>query len=282
MPFILSHPAAVVPLARLVSLSRAGLPLSALVVGSMAPDLPHFLHLTHLLRWSNGKHFGHTFAGTFLFCVPVGMLSLWLFHIVIKPPLLSLFPVNQQERLAPIAAKFRFGPSGQFLLIIVALLLGAFTHIIWDSFTHASGWPVQQFSILQTPIMQTARGPIFVFNLVQRGSTLVGAALLFCWCLKWLKETPAHPVCSPAPMSALLKPNAAIFMAATAFVLASIYAYWKSPVFPGLGWHQPFARRVIITGVAVASVELLIFSFGWHWKAFINRPSGIISHLPSA
>ena len=282
MPFILAHPAAVVPLVRLVSRARLSLPLSALVIGSMVPDLPHFIYVTHLIRLSSGKHFGHTFAGFFLFSVPVGMFSLWLFHIVLKPPLLSLFPVNQQERLGPIAAKFRFGPSRQFFLIIVALLLGVFTHIAWDSFTHAHGWPVQQFSILHEPIMQTARGPIYVFNLVQRGSTLGGGALLIYWCWKWLKQTPAQPVRLPAPMSASRKPNAAIFMAVTAFVLASIYAYWKSPVFSGLGWHQPFARRMIITGVAVASMELLIFSLGWHWSAFKNRLIGAISHQTTA
>jgi hypothetical protein len=164
----------------------------------------------------------------------------------------------------------------------VALLLGAFTHIIWDSFTHASGWPVQQFSILQTPIMQTARGPIFVFNLVQRGSTLVGAALLFCWCLKWLKQTPAQPVHLPVPMSRPINSHLVVWMTVVALVLAGIYAYWRSPVFPGLGWHQPFARRMIITAVAVASVELLIFSLGWHWSAFKNRLIGSISHQTTA
>ena len=284
MPFILAHPAAVVPLVRLLSLARLSLPLSALVIGSMVPDLPNFIYVTHLIRLSSGKHFGHTFPGTFLFCVPVGMFSLWLFHIVLKPPLLSLLPVNQQKRLAPIAAKFRFGPSRQFLLIIVALLLGAFTHIVWDSFTHAHGWLVQQFSILHAPIMQTARGPIYVFNLLQRGSTLVGGALLICWCWQWLRQTPAQPVRLPVPvpMSAPRKPNAAIFMAVVALVLAGIYAYWKSPVFSGLGWHQPFARRMIITGVAVASVELLIFSLGWHWSAFKNKAIGAISHQITA
>ena len=282
MPFILAHPAAVVPLARLVSLARAGLPLSALIVGSMAPDLPHFLHVTHFLRLSSGKHFGHTFAGMFLFCIPVGMFSLWLFHIVLKPPLLSLFPVNQQERLAPMAANFRFGPPRQFLLIILSLMLGAFTHVVWDSFTHAHGWPVQQFSILHAPVMQTPRGPIYVFNFLQRGSTLVGAALLIYWCLEWFRQTPAEPVRLPVPMSRPIKPHLVLWMAVVALVLAGIYAYWKSPVFSGLGWHQPFARRMTITSVAVASVELLIFSFAWHWRALKSKPLGTMSHQPTA
>jgi len=282
MPFILAHPAAIVPVARLLSLARASLPLSALIVGSMLPDLPHFVHLTHFLKFPSGKHFGHTLAGSFLFCVPVGIIALWLFHVVVKAPFLSLLPLHEQRRLAPLAAKFRFGPPRHFLLIIVALAIGAFTHIIWDSFAHASGWPVQQFSILQAPIMQTARGPIFVFNLVQRGSTLMGAALLIYWCRKWLKQAPVQAIDFRITIPVDAGPYRGIFMAVTALILAGIYSYWKSPVFVRLSWHQPFARRLVIAGCAVAGAELLIFSLAWHWKSFVSKPIGIINHQPTA
>jgi hypothetical protein len=286
MPFMLAHPAAIVPLARLLNLARASLPLSALIVGSMAPDVPHFVphfvRLIHFLGLPSGKHFGHTFAGTFLLCIPAGLFALWLFHVVLKAPFLSLLPFAERGRLAPVAASFRFGPPRHFLLIIVALASGAFTHIIWDSFSHVSGWPVQQFSILHAPIMQTARGPIFVFNLVQRVSTLMGAALLAYWCRQWLKQAPAQAIGSPVSLAGGGSSYPGIFMAVAAFILAGIYSYWKSPVFFRLSWHQPFARRLVIAGCAVAGAELFIFSLAWHWKALKSRPIGIISHQPTA
>ena len=281
MPFILAHPAAILPAARLLSLARASLPLSALIVGSMLPDLPHFVHLTHFLKFPSGKHFGHTLAGTFLFCVPVGLIALWLFHVVLKTPFLSLLPLHEQGRLAPLATGFRFGPPRHFLKIIAALAIGVCTHIIWDSFAHASGWPVQQISILHAPIMQTARGPIFVFNLVQRGSTLMGAALLIYWSRKWLKQEPAQAIDLRVPLPRDAGPYLGILMAVAPFILAGIYSYWKSPVFFRLSWHQPFARRLVIAGCAVAGAELLIFSLAWHWKAFKSKPVGIISHQPT-
>jgi hypothetical protein len=269
MPFILAHPAAVVPLTRVGPFARWGLSLSALVVGSLVSDVPHYIHLTRYIHLPSGNHFGHTFAGIFLFCIPVGMFVLWLFHIVLKPPLLSLLPVNQQERLAPTAAKFRFGPLRRFFLIILSLVIGTFTHLVWDSFTHANGWPVQHFSILHMPIVQMSRETFFVFNFLQRGSTLAGMALLIYWCFKWVRQGPAWQVSLPVQGETHL----VIFMALAALILAGIYSYWKSPVLPRLSWHQPFVRRMIIMGVAVASVELLIFSFFWHWRASRRRES---------
>jgi uncharacterized protein DUF4184 len=263
MPFIMSHPAAVVPLTRVSAFARWGLSLSALVVGSMVSDLPHYIHLSRFIHLPGGKHYGHTFAGVFLFCVPVGLFLLWVFHTVLKLPLLSLFPVNQQERLAPLSAHFRFSPSRQFLLIILSLVLGAFTHSVWDSFTHASGWPVQHFSILHMPVMQTSRQTLFVFNFLQRGSSLAGMALLIYWCFKWLRQEPEWPVRLPVQGEAHL----VIFMAVAALTLAGIYSYWKSPVLPQLSWHQPFMRRMVVTAVGVAGIEILIFSCWWHWRA---------------
>src|SRR5437762_1241430 len=141
MPFTLSHPAAAVPLARL------GLPLSALVVGSMAPDFPYFLNV------AKHSHYGHTLPGIFCFCVPAGLVALWLFHRVLKLPLLSLLPTAHQARLCAAATAFRFGPARNFALILLGLLIGTLTHVAWDSVTHEHGWTVRHLPILTGPVV---------------------------------------------------------------------------------------------------------------------------------
>lgn len=266
MPFTVSHPAAAVLLFRVMPFAGWGLSLSALIVGSMVSDLPLSRVFSHFVNLPGVRHFGHTFLGVFLFCVPVGMLLLWVFHIVMKAPLLSLLPVNQQERLAPVAAEFRFWPLRRFVLIVLSLVLGAFTHVVWDSFTHAHGWPVQHFSLLHTPIMQTSQGTFFVFNFLQICSTLIGLVLLIYWCLKWLGQGPVRPVRFPVNRQTYLL----ICMAVAALILGVIYSYWKSKVLFQLSWSQPFVRRMVLTGGVVASLEMLIFSFYWHWRASNN------------
>src|SRR5262245_59833653 len=135
MPFTLAHPAAIISL-------RKYLPLSRLVLGSMSPDFEYMLRLTAI------SEFSHTLSGLLYFCVPIGILFLWLFHYSAKPLLLLLLPFSLRQRLKPYS-DFNFWPAGRFALILLAVLIGAFTHIAWDSLTHEYGWTVQRWSILQ-------------------------------------------------------------------------------------------------------------------------------------
>lgn len=143
MPITFAHPTAAIPFTRL------GMPLSALVVGSMMPDLPYFLHL------STGAGYAHTPRGLVTFCLPVGFVTLWVFHTMLKRPLLSLAPPAHRRRLALAAQEFRFLPLSRLIVASFAVLLGAVTHVVWDSFTHSNGWMVQRMSLLTHPLVST-------------------------------------------------------------------------------------------------------------------------------
>ncbi len=255
MPFTLAHPAAAVPL------QKVGLPLSALVVGSMAPDFPYFLHKTV------EDHYAHTAQGLFLFCIPAGLLVLWLFHHVLKFPLLWLLPSSHQARIAAPASQFRFGPTSQFLRVVLALFVGACTHIVWDSFTHASGWSVQQLPPLRLPLIQISGSTLYVFKALQHGSTVVGASLLLFWYLRWFKQAPMQAVALPVEPADALKRRLLVLMSATAFSGAVAFGYAGTTSFMGIGWIQPFARLFVVRGIAILFAELLIFSALWHLRA---------------
>jgi Domain of unknown function (DUF4184) len=154
MPLTFAHPAAALPLARL------RLPLSALVVGSMAPDLVYFLRL------APRGHFGHTLPGLFLFCLPAGLALLWTFHHVLKGPLLDLAPDAARRRLA---AGQGASPFGRPVALVVAVGLGAVTHDVWDAFTHAGGWAVAALPALRQPVAPFGLGPVPVYKLLQHG-----------------------------------------------------------------------------------------------------------------
>lgn len=121
MPFTVSHAAAALPL------RRARLVTSALVVGTMAPDFEYFLPL------QAHDHFGHTFPGILVLTLPVALLVLWIFHTFVKASAAALLPRRLQSRLAGHLGKFRFGGLGRFLLIVLSILVGIATHILWDS-----------------------------------------------------------------------------------------------------------------------------------------------------
>ena len=183
MPFTLAHPAAVVPLARL--LGRRVL-LSALVIGSMTPD---FAYLAPTV--ARGQ--SHSLCGLFWFCLPVGLALYLLFHLALKRPLAASLPHPLREAVAPLVARTPGLPAASWLQVVLCLLLGALTHIGWDLFTHP-GPIVSSFPLLAVNLVTLGWYRLYVYKVLQHASTLLGLALLARWTRAWLRENAARPL----------------------------------------------------------------------------------------
>ena len=79
-------------------------------------------------------------------------MALWLFHNIIKVPIVGLLPASVQMRLPDQRAEFRFGGLRRFLAILGSIAFGIATHIVWDSFTHRYTWPYDHWSWLRGKI----------------------------------------------------------------------------------------------------------------------------------
>ena len=97
MPYPFAHPAAVLPLA-----ARFGVP-SALVIGSVAPDLWYLLPFIDRAQT-------HSLSGVLAFCLPAGLLLYLLFHFVLKEPLIALLSPRLRHLLA---AHCRLAPAAR-------------------------------------------------------------------------------------------------------------------------------------------------------------------------
>lgn len=257
MPFTLSHPAIAIPFA------RYRFPLSALVIGSMAPDFPYFLQL------STHHQFGHTLPGVVLFCLPAGLVALCLFHAVLKKPLLTLFPLSHQERLEPFAEKFRVKSGKEFCRVVIALLIGTLTHLVWDSFTHAGGWTVRHCPLLRQPLFATSHNTVCIFKTLQHGSTIFGALMIAWMYFRWLKQTPlplvatSHQTLSPRLLIGAFAGTALVAFCASFMRLTQMVATQRSHN----AWQpESFVRNTVISTVALWSMECLLWSLLWHWK----------------
>jgi uncharacterized protein DUF4184 len=248
MPFTLSHAAAVMPFA------RRGLVLSALVVGSMAPDFVYFT------TWSPHSGFSHSIPGVFFYCVPAGLLVLSLFHFVIKRPMASLLPVSHQRRLVPWMNRFSFGPLRHFFLIILSLVIGGFTHILWDSFTHSHGWAVEQFPALSITVRDTWLGPSQFYRVLQHGSTVFGAAVLLGCYWRWWRRAPVHPVESIVQVSGKVKAGVvAVWLGSV-----GLYALNRLPEVLSVGAFHRVLHRSVIEVIVVMLAEVILFCLFWH------------------
>jgi uncharacterized protein DUF4184 len=219
MPFTLAHPAAALPLrSRLRSLGCA----SALAVGSMVPDLPYFLPLG-----IDGPE-SHSAAGILWFGLPAG-LAAWLVYVfLVRPFALALLPVSILRRLD--APSSRPVVSRRALAAVaVSAVVGATTHVVWDSFTHASGAGVDIFPVLRTPVRLFDGYAPEVFTLLQHASSLAGLALLAVWAVRWYRRTTptGTPTATPLPLSLRTLAAAAVVLPTAATAL--LVLWWRLP-----------------------------------------------------
>jgi hypothetical protein len=254
MPLTISHPAVTIPFA------RRGLVLSAVIIGSLTPDYPYFIPFLHK------SGFSHSFSGLFFFCLPWGLVSLLAFHFFLKSPALSLFPISHQKRLYKKAKGFAFFPLRRFLLIAFSILFGAFTHLIWDSFTHPGTWVVQNFAFFKIVLFRFDSYPVQVYKILQHGSTLTGGVFLIYWYFRWYKDAIEFSL--PEKIIMRTSTKFILFMSMSFIALLSgistaltdISSAQPSTYYPMLLGH------IFIVGLSIFILELAIFGIYWHFK----------------
>jgi uncharacterized protein DUF4184 len=198
MPFTAAHPAAVWPLA------RWGLPVPALVIGSIAPDIFTMLPSPELV------HFAHIPLGLVTADLAIGLLA-YLAWQRFYSPALSALVFGRTAGPAPIAATriaatriaatrmaatrmgtARMGTArmaaARMAGVVVAVLVGAATHLAWDSFTHYWMWGPQHIAWLAEP-----HGPLLGWQWVQKVSDLIGLAIVAAWITARWRSRPERP-----------------------------------------------------------------------------------------
>ena len=168
MPFTLAHPAAVLPLRRL-----PGLRTAPLVIGAMAPDTPDYLPLPHRVGVD-----AHTLVGSYVIDLPLGFLLLAL-ALLLREPLTALLSARARWLCLRALEPFRRRGS-EWVLAPIAILIGVWTHLLWDSITHGDGWVVRHVATLRQ-IVDIAGYDIQVCHLLQYLSSIVGLAIVLFW-----------------------------------------------------------------------------------------------------
>ena len=197
MPFTVSHVAAVLPAHR--ALRRWGL-FSAAIVGSMVPDFGTLLSL-HLPRSST-----HSLMALVTFCLPVGLMAWWLVQLLVKPAWCEVLPGNWRVRLRAEHPPARISDWRAWAGGAVAIVLGALTHLVWDSFTHEDGRGVRMLPFLDDTYGPDIVGhPLRLFRWLQHLSSVVGLIVVLVAAWRWSRggpQDPAPSVAGEAVMSA--------------------------------------------------------------------------------
>jgi Domain of unknown function (DUF4184) len=132
MPFTLSHPALVLPLNLL---PKKWVSITGLIIGSLAPDLQSYT------TPSAAKTHTHTWWGIFWFCIPAAILLSFIYHLFVREMLITHLPRFLQIKFIRYkdlnwAGLFR----RNWPVILLSIVIGAASHLFWDSFSHYDGY----------------------------------------------------------------------------------------------------------------------------------------------
>ena len=211
---------------------------SALAIGAMIPDAWYIVPLIE-------RDYSHELAGALWFCVPAGVLVYLAFHLLFKHPLLALAPRGLAGRLARWTTPGL--PRVAWRWILLSLCAGIATHLAWDTFTHSG-----HFSILDARVA----GRLYLHQILQHASTLLGTAFLAVWLGRKLRAT--HPEASACALPDRLR--LAVWAVMIGFPAAVFFGVLRAmEAQPG-----PLALRAAgATALSAFCVVALVYSLGW-------------------
>jgi hypothetical protein len=170
MPFTFAHPAAVIPF---LNRNRNYFSATGLIIGSMAPDFESFILLTEK------KIYGHTWPGVFWFDLPLAIIIAIVFHGIVRDAFIRNLPWALHERLKRFEGIHWFHYLRKhFLVVVVSVLIGIFTHMLLDAFTHLN---LYDPDATDSPILL---GHIQVYLLLQYTLSVVGLVLILYYIFK--------------------------------------------------------------------------------------------------
>lgn len=171
MPFTLSHPAAVMPLRRI------GLPMTSMVAGSTVLDIPLYLGSRR------GYDIAHSPLGVPTVDIIGALAALWFWFAFLRDPLTDLAPGPIRSRVAPHARL----TQRQWMLAPIGVLIGATTHVVWDSFTHDDTWGYRQVNWLQADHLGVAG-----LRWAQYVSAIGGLTVIVAFAVAYLRRLPVR------------------------------------------------------------------------------------------
>jgi Domain of unknown function (DUF4184) len=239
MPFTFAHPAAILPLRRSRFLQTV-----PLIIGSMVPDAPYFF------PWRIARHVWdtHTIVSSFTIDVPLGMAFL-VATLLLKEPLTILLGARARWICLRSIERFNARPL-HWPIAVFSILIGAWTHIAWDSITHQTGWTAERVAALSAPVS------IFGWetetsHLLQYLSSVFGLVVLALWFRSLAKQVPATVMEQPRPRARRL------LLALIGIVSLSI-----GVIRAGLAWHSYYRLGYLLLTRTIGWFVVLYLAVG--------------------
>lgn len=172
MPFTISHAAIVLPLKKV---NKKYISMTGLIIGSMSPDLEYFSRMNILATY------GHNWLGAVYFDLPIALIYCFIYHLFVRNILINHLPYWLKSRFVSFESFDWINYfKSNWLVVILSILGGTYTHLLWDLFTHEWGFFVQRITILNEIWINFGEG-IRGYKFLQYFSSIIGLGYIFYW-----------------------------------------------------------------------------------------------------
>lgn len=215
MAFTLSH-AVLAPL--LHKLSMHFLPIAALAIGCMTPDL-------HRLFTPHSYPQFHQWSGIFSFSLWIGLGFCGVWYLLYRPVIYRLLGLNDDLHIRSIFECLSF-----ILRCGVAVLVGIATHLIWDGLTHVD-FRTFAFHDFLSQSVQIFHHSYPMHRVLQIGSSAIALPFLVWMSYVYFAQHRTEAVSKPTLYSGI-----AILLLSLLFGFLSLIDYLR--YIPDTLWQQ--------------------------------------------
>lgn len=247
MPFTFAHPSIVLPL------KSKYFNFSGLILGSMAPDLIYFV------LFNPSSNLGHTFWGFLLFNLPMCFLLNYLFYKYIQELFICTLPNFISDKyMYMIKNKNILSNKRDIIIFVYSCLIGMITHVLWDAFTHNTGFFVQNIAFLRNSIV-LFNFNIPIYKIFQHGSTIIGFFIIFVYIYK------NRDTMNKKYYLKINKKKICLGIMFITFILTIMFIifFLKTKGFVGIG-------RIIVTFINSVFLSYLVVGFAYNNKLYIK------------
>ena len=252
MPFTLSHAVLAPPLSKL---SRGYLPVAALAIGCMTPDL-------YRLFTEETIELTHQWSGILFPNLPIGLLFWLLWYFIYRPISYRFLGLKDPLHIKSFDDVVAFS-----LMSCLAIMLGTATHLIWDGLTHLDfrTFAFKDFLAQDIALLGFHYPLHFILQIM---SSIVTLPFLWLMCRSYYR-TYRHPSSVSKTMQIIA------VMSCVISVVAGVIAVWHySHSISAELWHSEryfFIGKSINgfmqTGLCVFTASCLLLLL-FNWKTF--------------
>ena len=124
MPFTFSHAVLAPPISKLTGHT---LPVAALAIGTMVPDL----YRLFVSRGNSDSHLAHYWSSLLYPDLILGLGFCFFWYILYRPVIYRFCGIQHELNIHSFSSALKF-----IISIVFAVVIGVCTHILWDGLTH--------------------------------------------------------------------------------------------------------------------------------------------------